>query len=49
MPYPEATKRLLLKTICMRCSARNPLKATRCRKCGYPGLRTKSKERKAKT
>lgn len=48
MPFPEATKRLLLKKICMSCSTRNPPRATRCRKCGYPGLRTKSKERKAK-
>ncbi|MGB9635968.1 MAG: 50S ribosomal protein L40e [Thermoplasmata archaeon] len=49
MPFPEAVDRLLNKKICMRCSARNPLRATRCRKCGYPNLRPKSKERGAKT
>ncbi|MCS4541213.1 MAG: 50S ribosomal protein L40e [Euryarchaeota archaeon] len=45
--FPEAEKRLLLKKICMRCKARNPVGATRCRKCGYPALRPKSKELKA--
>jgi large subunit ribosomal protein L40e len=44
--FPEAEKRVLLKKICMRCSARNPVKAKRCRKCGYKGLRAKAKERR---
>ncbi|HEY6239108.1 MAG TPA: 50S ribosomal protein L40e [Thermoplasmata archaeon] len=49
MPFPEAVNRLLLKKICMNCSARNPQKAIRCRKCGYHGLRVKSRERSGKT
>jgi large subunit ribosomal protein L40e len=32
----------------MKCNARNPIKATHCRKCGYRGLRLKSKERRGK-
>jgi len=49
MPFPEAVNRLLLKKICMNCSARNPPKAVQCRKCGYHGLRPKSRERSGKT
>jgi large subunit ribosomal protein L40e len=44
--FPEAENRILNLKICMRCNARNPVKATRCRKCGYHGLRMKSKENK---
>ena len=44
--FPEAEKRTLLKKICMRCSARNSMKALRCRKCGYIGLRPKAKEKR---
>ncbi|MFU8766351.1 MAG: 50S ribosomal protein L40e [Candidatus Methanoperedens sp.] len=44
--FPEAEKSLLNMKICMKCNARNSLRATRCRKCGYTKLRTKSKERK---
>ncbi|MBS1193117.1 MAG: 50S ribosomal protein L40e [Methanothrix sp.] len=44
--FPEAEKRILNLKICMRCNARNPVRATRCRKCGYHGLRMKSKENK---
>ncbi len=44
--FPEAEKRVLLKMICMKCSARNPMKAVKCRKCGYKGLRPKAKERR---
>ena len=39
--------RLLGKQVCMRCNARNPEGATRCRKCGYKKLRPKAKERRA--
>lgn len=46
--FPEAEKRLLDVQICMKCNARNPKKATRCRKCGYQNLRGKSKERRGK-
>lgn len=44
--FPEAEKVLLHMKICMKCNARNPIKATRCRKCGYTNLRMKSKELK---
>ncbi len=44
--FPEAESRLLNVKICMRCNARNAPRATTCRKCGYKGLRPKSKERK---
>jgi large subunit ribosomal protein L40e len=36
--------RLLEKQICMRCNARNPKRASECRKCGYKRLRPKAKE-----
>lgn len=36
--------RLLGKLICMRCNARNPQRAERCRKCGYDNLRPKARE-----
>ncbi|MFP4654615.1 MAG: 50S ribosomal protein L40e [Methanohalobium sp.] len=42
--FPEAENRILNKTICMSCNARNALKAPRCRKCGYKHLRGKSKD-----
>lgn len=42
--FPEAEKRLLIKKICMKCHARNALRATRCRKCGSSELRPKAKE-----
>ncbi len=42
--FPEAENRILNKKICMKCNARNAVRATRCRKCGYKNLRTKSKE-----
>ena len=42
--FPEAEKRLLIKQICMKCYARNAIRATRCRKCGSRELRPKAKE-----
>jgi len=42
--FPEAEARLLNVRICMKCNARNALKAAKCRKCGYKGLRLKNKE-----
>ena len=45
--FPEAEARLLDVRICMKCNARNALKATKCRKCKYKGLRLKNKESKA--
>jgi large subunit ribosomal protein L40e len=45
--FDAAEKRTLSKLICMRCNARNPTRAKRCRKCGYKNLRPKSKERRA--
>ncbi len=44
--FDVAEKRLLEKQICMRCNARNPPRATSCRKCGYKNLRPKAKERR---
>ena len=44
--FPEAEARLLGVKICMKGNARNALRATRCRKCGYKGLRHKNKETK---
>jgi len=41
--FKEAEERLLNKKICMSCNARNAMAATRCRKCGYKGLRPKAK------
>ena len=46
--FPEADKRMLDKKICMRCYAKNPIKATRCRKCKYDKLRPKAKESRKK-
>lgn len=43
--FDVAERRLLNKQICMRCNARNPPRATYCRKCGYKGLRPKNRER----
>jgi large subunit ribosomal protein L40e len=45
--FEPAVERTLEKQICMRCNARNPMRATSCRKCGYKKLRRKSKERRA--
>ncbi|MDG6220668.1 MAG: 50S ribosomal protein L40e [Candidatus Thermoplasmatota archaeon] len=42
--FPEAEARLLNKKICMKCYTRNGSRSTRCRKCGYTGLRQKAKE-----
>jgi len=42
--FEVAGRRLFGVKICMRCNARNPWKALRCRKCGYSGLRPKAKE-----
>ncbi|MFP4005830.1 MAG: 50S ribosomal protein L40e [Candidatus Hadarchaeia archaeon] len=42
--FEEAEKRIFSKKICMKCNARNPTSATKCRKCGYGRLRMKSKE-----
>ncbi|MEF8820539.1 MAG: 50S ribosomal protein L40e [Haloferacaceae archaeon] len=45
--FEHATRRRLEKQICMRCNARNPQRATSCRKCGYKSLRPKAKERRS--
>ncbi|GAA0648057.1 50S ribosomal protein L40e [Salarchaeum japonicum] len=39
--------RLLGKQVCMRCNARNPQEAAKCRKCGYGKLRPKARERRS--
>lgn len=43
--FDAAEDRILTKMICMRCNARNPQRASSCRKCGYKRLRPKNKER----
>jgi large subunit ribosomal protein L40e len=45
--FEAAAERILDKQICMRCNARNPNGAERCRKCGYDRLRPKNRERNA--
>ena len=42
--FPEAERRRLHKMICMKCYARNAMRATRCRRCGSNELRPKAKE-----
>jgi large subunit ribosomal protein L40e len=42
--FPEAEAHILHMKICMKCNARNSVKATRCRKCNSTELRMKSKE-----
>ncbi|MDX1612306.1 MAG: 50S ribosomal protein L40e [Candidatus Thermoplasmatota archaeon] len=42
--FPEAEARLLRKRICMKCYARNPMRSSRCRKCGSKQLRIKAME-----
>lgn len=44
--FPEAEARTLIKKVCMNCSATNSIRAKYCRKCGYPNLRPKNRERK---
>ena len=46
MTFQEAVNRKLNKLICMKCYAKNPIGAKKCRRCGYKGLRPKNKERK---
>lgn len=46
--FEEAEKRNLDVKICRKCNARNPKKATRCRKCDSKQLRVKHKEKKTK-
>ncbi|WP_254864219.1 50S ribosomal protein L40e [Halovivax gelatinilyticus] len=45
--FDAAEKRTLEKLICMKCNARNPQRAERCRKCGYGNMRPKAKETRA--
>ena len=42
--FDAAEARTLQKLICMKCNARNPQRAARCRKCGYGNLRPKATE-----
>ena len=46
--FPEAEARNLIKKICMKCSARNPVRSTKCRRCGSDELRMKAKEPRRK-
>ncbi|MFH1786038.1 MAG: 50S ribosomal protein L40e [archaeon] len=47
MGFPEAEARLFGMKICRKCNAKNPVRATTCRKCNYSGLRMKHKDVKA--
>jgi len=42
--FDQAEERIFTKLICMRCNARNPQRASQCRKCGYGKLRPKARE-----
>lgn len=42
--FPEIEPRLFNFRVCMKCNARNPQRATKCRKCGSRALRSKRKE-----
>lgn len=42
--FDKAEDRIFTKQVCMRCNARNPQRATECRKCGYGNLRPKARE-----
>jgi len=43
-----AVQRRLMFKICMKCGAKNPIDAVRCRKCGSHALRLKNRELGAK-
>jgi len=47
MTSEAAANRRLNKRICMKCYARNPINAEKCRKCGSKQLRRKKKEIRA--
>lgn len=42
--FEIAERHLFNVKICMRCNAKNAMRATKCRRCGYAGLRPKAKE-----
>jgi len=44
--FPEAEARIF-KGVCMYCNAKNPLKATKCRKCGKPYTIRRKNRKKA--
>ena len=44
--FPEADAEIVKVKICLRCKARNPITAKKCRKCGSTYFRPKRKERK---
>jgi len=45
--FPEAERRIF-KGVCMNCNAKNPVNATKCRKCGKVfTIRRKRKKRSA--
>ena len=46
--FPEVKARVLDRKICMKCSARNPKNAKKCRKCGSTDLRPKKMGKKLK-
>jgi len=42
--FPEAESRLLMKKVCMKCGALNPIRADKCRRCRSRDLRPKARE-----
>jgi len=42
--FPEAEARLLMKKVCMKCGALNPMRAEKCRRCRSKDLRPKARE-----
>ncbi len=42
--FPEADKEFLSVKICLRCKARNPITAKKCRKCNSTYFRMKKKK-----
>ena len=46
--FPLADEQLSMTVVCRKCKARNKAGALRCRKCGSPYLRPKSKELRVK-
>jgi len=46
MGNPVADKAFLNVKVCLKCKARNPKRAVKCRKCDYPHLRAKKMRKK---
>lgn len=47
MEKEKRIERLLEKKICYKCNARNSMRSSKCRKCGYGNLREKATEQRS--